>query len=87
MLFGLNCLVVVFCIFMFFKLLFDPHQPKSEAFTMLSGGCILAGGVYVAYQNGYLTTDFKGGLITLGIAMLIAMVWVIIRWLFNPLSW
>ena len=87
-LFGFNCLLCVFCIFIFIKLLIDPHQPLSEVITMLIGGCIIAAGVYLSYQNGYLATDYKNGAITLGKSLLIAIVWVLARmFIFKPLNW
>lgn len=88
-LFGINSLIVLFSIFSFFNLLLDPYKKMSEALILLSGGVIVAVGLFLAYQYGYSSSDFIKGVIFLVAAFVIALVWVIIGLLFfnGPLHW
>lgn len=88
-LFGINTLLVLFSIFSFFDLLFDPYKKMSEALILLSGGVIIAVGLYFAYQYGYSSADFLKGCIILIAAFVIALVWIIIGLLFfnGPIHW
>ncbi len=89
LLFGINSLIVLFSIFSFFNLLLDPYKKMSEALILLSGGVIVAVGLFLAYQYGYSSSDFIKGVIFLVAAFVIALVWVIIGLLFfnGPLHW
>ncbi len=88
-LFGINSLLVLFSLFSFFNLLLDPYKKMSEALILLSGGVIVAVGLFLAYQYGYSSSDFIKGVICLVAAFVIALVWVIIGLLFfnGPLHW
>jgi len=88
-LFGINSLLVLFSLFSFFNLLLDPYKKMSEALILLSGGVIVAVGLFLAYQYGYSSSDFIKGVIFLVAAFVIALVWVIIGLLFfnGPLHW
>ncbi len=88
-LFGINSLLVLFSIFSFIDLLFDPYKKMSEALILLSGGVIIAVGLIFAYQYGYSSADFLKGSLILISAFVIALVWIIIGLLcFNgPIHW
>lgn len=88
-LFGINSLLVLFSLFSFFNLLLDPYKKLSEGLILLSGGIIIAVGLFLAYQYGYSSADFMKGLIILVAAFVIALVWVVIGLFFfnGPLHW
>jgi hypothetical protein len=88
-LFGIDCLLVLFSIFSFFDLLLDPYKKLSEALILLSGGVIIAVGLFLAYQYGYSTSDFLKGVLILVSVFIVALVWVIVALLFfnGPLHW
>ena len=88
-LFGINSLLVIFSLFTFYDLLVDPYKKLSEALILLSGGVIIAVGLFFAYQYGYSSDDFLKGSIILIAAFVIALVWIIIGLLFfnGPIHW
>ena len=88
-LFGINSLLVLFSLFSFFNLLLDPYKKLSEALILLSGGIIIAVGLFLAYQYGYSSADFMKGIIILIAAFAAALVWIVIGLLFfnGPLHW
>lgn len=88
-LFGINSLLVIFSLFTFYDLLVDPYKKLSEALILLSGGVIIAVGLFFAYQYGYSSADFLKGCIILIAAFVIALVWIIIGLLFfnGPIHW
>ena len=88
-LFGINSLFVIFSILSFFNLLLDPYKKLSEALIFLSGGVIIAIGLFLAYQYGYTSADFLKGVIILVSAMAVALIWIIIGLFFfnGPLHW
>ena len=88
-LFGINSLLVLFSLFSFFNLLFDPYKKLSEGLILLSGGIIIAVGLFLAYQYGYSSSDFMKGVIILVSSFVIALVWIVIGLFFfnGPLHW
>lgn len=88
-LFGINSLLVLFSLFSFFNLLLDPYKKLSEGLILLSGGIIIAVGLFLAYQYGYSSADFMKGIIILIAAFAVALVWIVIGLLFfnGPLHW
>ncbi len=77
-LFGINSLLVLFSLFSFFNLLLDPYKKLSEGLILLSGGIIIAVGLFLAYQYGYSSADFMKGIIILIAAFAVALVWIVI---------
>ena len=88
-LFGINILLVLFSVFSFIDLLLDPYKKLSEALILLCGGVIIAVGLFLAYQYGYLPADFMKGVIILIGAFVVALVWIIVGLLFfnGPIHW
>ncbi|MBP6569499.1 MAG: hypothetical protein KA270_20155 [Saprospiraceae bacterium] len=88
-LFGINSLLVLFSLFSFFNLLLDPYKKLSEGLILLSGGIIIAVGLFLAYQYGYSSADFMKGIIILIAAFAVALVWIVIGLFFfnGPLHW
>lgn len=88
-LFGVNSLLVLFSIFSFFNLLLDPYKKLSEALILLSGGVIIAIGLFLAYQYGYFAADFLKGVIILVSALAVAFIWIVIGLFFfnGPIHW
>ena len=88
-LFGINSLLVLFSLFSFFNLLLDPYKKLSVALILLSGGIIIAVGLFLAYQYGYFSSDFMKGVLILVSSFVIALVWIVIGLFFfnGPLHW
>ena len=88
-LFGINSLLVLFSLFSFFNLLLDPYKKLSEGLILLSGGIIIAVGLFLAYQYDYSSSDFMKGIIILIAAFAVALVWIVIGLFFfnGPLHW
>lgn len=88
-LFGVNSLLVLFSIFSFFDLLLDPAKKNSEAYILLSGGVIIAVGLFLAFQYGYITPEYLKAVIILVSTLVVALIWIIIGLFFfnGPLHW
>ncbi|MBK9256702.1 MAG: hypothetical protein IPM42_14535 [Saprospiraceae bacterium] len=88
-LFGINILLVLFSVFSFFDILLDPYKKLSEALILLSGGIIIAVGLFLAYHYGYTSGDFLKGVLIIIAAFVVALVWIIVGLVFfnGPLRW
>jgi hypothetical protein len=88
-LFGINSLLILSIIFIVIDLLLDPAKKNSDAPILLGGGAIIAVGLFLAYQHGYSSGDFRKGLLILMAAFVVALVRIIVGSLFfsGPLQW
>jgi hypothetical protein len=88
-LFGINSLFLLFCIFNFFDCVSDPYKKLSEAIIFLLSGITISIGLFFAYQYGYTAAEFLKGVFILIAGFVFALVWIIVGLLFfnGPIHW